>query len=57
VPSEPGDWPRFYALLASALTGGGPPPVEPRDALAALAVIEAARRSAQERTVVSLRHR
>jgi scyllo-inositol 2-dehydrogenase (NADP+) len=44
VPSEPGDWPRFYALLAAALTAGGPPPVDPRDALAGLRVLEAARR-------------
>jgi predicted dehydrogenase len=55
VPSERGDWPRFYALLVRALHDGGPPPVEPHDAVAALEVIEAARRSAASRQVVALR--
>ena len=54
VPSERGDWPRFYALLEAALRDGGPPPVDPRDAVAALRVLDAARRSADERTVVTL---
>jgi scyllo-inositol 2-dehydrogenase (NADP+) len=54
VPSERGDWPRFYALLARALRDGGPPPVDPRDAVATLRVIDAARRSASNRTVVPL---
>ena len=54
VPSERGDWPRFYALLVRALRDGGPPPVDPHDAVAALRVIEAARRSAASRQVVAL---
>jgi scyllo-inositol 2-dehydrogenase (NADP+) len=54
VPSERGDWPRFYALLVGALRDGGPPPVDPRDAVATLRVIEAARRSAATREVVKL---
>jgi predicted dehydrogenase len=54
VPSEPGDWPRFYALLLRALRDGEPPPVDPRDALATLRVLEAARRSALSHEVVSL---
>jgi predicted dehydrogenase len=54
VPSERGDWPRFYALLARALRDGGPPPVDPHDAVATLRVIEAARRGAASRTVVAL---
>lgn len=52
VPSERGDWPRFYALLATALRDGGPPPVNPRDAVATLRVLDAARRSAAERVVI-----
>jgi scyllo-inositol 2-dehydrogenase (NADP+) len=52
VHSEPGDWPRFYALLASALRDGGPPPVDPRDALTNLRVLEQARRSAAEHAIV-----
>jgi predicted dehydrogenase len=43
VPSEPGAWPEFYARLAEAVRTGGPPPVDPRDAVATLEVIEAAR--------------
>jgi scyllo-inositol 2-dehydrogenase (NADP+) len=54
VPSERGDWPRFYELLARALRDGGPPPVNPRDAVATLRVLEAARRSSAGRTVVAL---
>jgi predicted dehydrogenase len=50
--SVPGAWPRFYALLEQALRDGGPPPVDPRDAVAALRVIELARRSAAERAVI-----
>jgi predicted dehydrogenase len=54
VPSEHGDWPRFYALLRGALRDGDPAPVDPRDAVATLRVLEAARRSATSREVVSL---
>jgi predicted dehydrogenase len=54
VPSERGDWPRFYALLVRALSDGDPPPVDPRDAVATLRILEAARRSAETRTVVAL---
>jgi scyllo-inositol 2-dehydrogenase (NADP+) len=43
---QPGDWPRFYALFAHALAGHGQPPVDPRDAIATLRVLEAARQSA-----------
>ena len=45
-PTDRGDYPAFYALLARALRGDGPLPVDPRDALAALEVIETARRVA-----------
>ncbi|HWC85009.1 MAG TPA: Gfo/Idh/MocA family oxidoreductase [Solirubrobacteraceae bacterium] len=54
VPSERGDWPRFYVLLGQALRDGGPPPVDPSDAVAALRVLEAARRSAASGEVVTL---
>jgi predicted dehydrogenase len=43
VPSENGAWPRFYELLAAALDGAGPLPVEGRDAIAVLDVLERAR--------------
>jgi predicted dehydrogenase len=54
VPSERGDWPRFYALLVRALRDGSPPPVDPHDAVTTLEVIEAARRSSASRQVVAL---
>lgn len=54
VQSAPGDWPAFYTGFERALREGGPPPVDPWDAVAALAVLDAARRSAAERTVVRL---
>jgi scyllo-inositol 2-dehydrogenase (NADP+) len=53
VPPEPGNWPRFYALLADALHNGGPPPVDPHDAAATLRLLEAARQSAARRQVVA----
>lgn len=53
VPSEPGAWPTFYAELERALREGGPPPVDPRDAVAGLEILDAARRSAREREIVS----
>ena len=54
VPTAPGAWPHFYAEVARALREGGPPPVPADDAVAALRVLDAARRSADERTVVAL---
>ena len=46
VPTEPGDYPAFYAGMARALRGGRPPPVDPEDAVAVLEVIEDARGAA-----------
>jgi scyllo-inositol 2-dehydrogenase (NADP+) len=43
VPSARGDWPAFYAGVARALRDGSPPPVDPRDAVRVLEVIDAAR--------------
>ena len=50
---EPGNWPAFYALLRDALRSGGPPPVDPRDAVTTLRVLEAARQSAREEAVTT----
>jgi len=47
VPIEPGAYERFYAGVRDALLDGAPLPVDPRDSVAALQVIEAARRSAR----------
>jgi len=52
VPSEAGRWLDFYIGLERAMTEGTPVPVEARDALEALEVLDAVRRSAQERAVV-----
>jgi predicted dehydrogenase len=56
VPTEPGAYQRFYAGVAASLRQGTPPPVDPNDAVAGLAIIEAARRSATVGRVVSMRN-
>lgn len=54
VEPEPGDWPRFYRLVAAAIRDGGPAPVDPEDAVDALRVIDAARLAARERRLVMM---
>jgi predicted dehydrogenase len=54
TPIEPGAYERFYAGVRDALREGTPMPVDPRDSVAALRVIEAARRSARSAAVVDL---
>jgi predicted dehydrogenase len=44
----------FYAGLAEALRNGGPPPVDPDDAVAGLRILDAARQSAAGGTTVRL---
>jgi len=53
-PTLPGRYTDYYAAVAAALRGEGPVPVDPRDSVAALEVIEAARKSADEGRVVEL---
>ncbi|RAG86722.1 oxidoreductase [Streptacidiphilus pinicola] len=53
-PTLHGAYERYYAGVAAALRGQAPVPVEPRDAVAALKVLEAARQSAAEARTVSL---
>jgi predicted dehydrogenase len=43
VPTLNGDYPQFYRQLAEALHGGSSAPMDPRDAVAVLKVIESAR--------------
>lgn len=57
VETEPGAWPRFYGSVAEALRSGEPPPVYPREALAVIQIIEAARDSARTGTVIGSRQR
>ena len=40
VPTERGDYPAFYAAVAAAIRDGAPVPVDPRDALETLRIIE-----------------
>ncbi|GGW52155.1 Gfo/Idh/MocA family protein [Streptomyces griseoloalbus] len=54
VPTLPGDYPAYYAAVANALLAGGPNPVTALEAAAALDVLEAARRSADEKVTVTL---
>ncbi|OIJ99458.1 Gfo/Idh/MocA family protein [Streptomyces monashensis] len=54
VPTLPGDYPAYYAAVADALRDGAPGPVTALEAAAALDVLEAARRSARDRTTVTL---
>jgi predicted dehydrogenase len=42
VRTEAGAYPRFYAELRDALAGAAPLPVDPADAVAALALLEEA---------------
>jgi predicted dehydrogenase len=43
VPTQPGNYGRFYELVVPWLRSGGPPPVDPEDALLTLDVIDRAR--------------
>ncbi|HWR86477.1 MAG TPA: Gfo/Idh/MocA family oxidoreductase [Rhodoglobus sp.] len=42
VPTLPGDYPAFYAGVAAAILEGAPSPVDPRDALEVVRIIERA---------------
>jgi predicted dehydrogenase len=54
VPTEPGRYAEFYAAMVRVLTEDAPVPVSIDDAIAGLEVLEAARRSAEDRAVVAL---
>ncbi len=54
LPTERGAYRRFYEGMVDALRGVAPPPVRPHDAIAALSVIEAARRSSAEQRVIAV---
>ena len=43
VPTEPGSYGSFYAGVARSLRDGAPPPVDPRDAVALLELLDEAR--------------
>jgi predicted dehydrogenase len=50
----PGAYQRFYEGVVSWLRDGAPPPVDPKDSLACLRVLEAVRRGAESRSVIEL---
>src|SRR5216684_3416421 len=52
VEMLPGAYEQYYALLREALVTGGPPPVDPRDTVTVLRIIEAAQQSGRSGTVV-----
>jgi predicted dehydrogenase len=54
VPTERGDYRRFYEGVVRALRGAAAPPVDPHDAIAGLAVIEAARQSNADGRVITV---
>ena len=54
VETDAGDYPAYYAGIATALREGTAPPVDPRDSIDGLRVIEAAQRSARDGVVVEL---
>lgn len=54
VPSEAGDYPAFYAQTARAIRDGAPPPVDPRDVIATLTILEAAAASARSGQTIAL---
>jgi len=54
VPSERGRWDTYYPAFAEAVRGERAVPVDPRDAVAGLAVIEAIRESAEQRRTIEL---
>jgi len=54
VPSEQGRYHDYYEAFAHAVAHGGPPPVSAAEAVATLAVLDAARVSANEGRVVAI---
>ena len=55
IATEPGAYQRYYEGVAAALRGAGDLPVDPRDSVEGLRIIEAARRSQEQGQVVALR--
>src|SRR6185295_14412355 len=54
LPIERGAYEAFYAGVRDALADGTAMPVDPRDSVAALRVIEAARHSAQTAAIIDM---
>ena len=54
VPAERGRWDTYYPAFAAAVRGDAPVPVDPRDAVASMTVLDAARESAATGRAVTL---
>jgi predicted dehydrogenase len=54
VPTERGCWEGFYTAFAAAVRGEADVPVDPRDAVAGLTVLDAARASSRRGEVIDL---
>lgn len=54
VATEPGAYPAFYGMLATAIRSGGPLPVDPADSITGLEIIGAAMRSSAEQRVIEI---
>jgi scyllo-inositol 2-dehydrogenase (NADP+) len=54
IARAPGQWPAYYRAVVASLNGEGPPPVDARDVVANLRVIEAARESGRTGAAVML---
>ena len=54
MPTEAGDYPAYYRGIVEALRTGADPPVDVRDSIEGLEVLEAARESSRTGTVVAL---
>lgn len=54
TPGPVGDYPAYYAGIARALRGDGPPPVTAREALSVMEVLDAGLTSARERREVQI---
>jgi len=53
VPTQSGDYTRYYAAVRDAIAGTGPSPVSPQEALALMELLDLGRRSAEEGRALS----
>lgn len=54
IPTERGDYRRFYAALRDAIRTGAPPPIDPSDVVLQLEIFEAAMRSSRTGEAIAI---
>jgi len=54
IETTPGAYEKYYSDVFDAVRSGGPPPVDPADALLTATIVEAAFKSATEKVIVTL---